>query len=157
MNLDKKLARYARQLDNPKYYEKILHILDKADEKHYTFKNFSKLDIIHIYDVIDGYFEVNNSYEKHKQTIKYFNSYWFIITDKKYIVWISQSLLISLSFLFRGCFLLFISKLTRLISPAHFFECENINRDLYLRRGALKAAEFLECDVFDLDEYKIIK
>ncbi len=44
MNLDKKLSRYAKHIDNPKYYEKILHILDKADEKHYIFKDFSKLD-----------------------------------------------------------------------------------------------------------------
>ncbi len=120
-------------------------------------KTFPNQTIIHIYDVIDGYFEVNNSYEKHKRTIKYFNSYWFIITDKKYIVWISRSLLISLSFIIRGYFLLFISKLTRLISPTHFLECENVNWDLYLCRGALKDADFLECDVLDLDEYMIIK
>ena len=38
MNLDKKLAKYARQIKNPKYYGKILDILDKADETNYQFK-----------------------------------------------------------------------------------------------------------------------
>ena len=49
MNLDKKLAKYARQLENPKYYEKILKIFDKADEKRYRFKDFSDADIMHIF------------------------------------------------------------------------------------------------------------
>lgn len=56
MNLDKKLAKYAKRLDNPKYYLKILKIIDKADETRYRFKDFSDADIMHIFDVVDGYF-----------------------------------------------------------------------------------------------------
>ncbi len=155
MNLDKKLSRYAKHIDNPKYYEKILHILDKADEKHYIFKDFSKLDIIHIYDVIDGYFEVNNSYEKHKRIVKYFNTIWFIVSDKHYILVETPFLLIALSYYIRCYILLFFSKTKRLINPTHFYECNNVEWNIYLFRSALKASEFIGCDVWDLEENHI--
>lgn len=155
MNLDKKLAKYAKRIDNPKYYLKILKIIDKADETRYRFKDFSDADIMHIFDVVDGYFEVYGEPEKHKEMIKFCNSYWFIITDKHYIVWISASFLLALSTIIRSYFLLFLSKLSRLINPAHFFECDNVNNNLYLKHGALKAAEFLGCEIFDLDEYRL--
>lgn len=34
MNFDKKLKKYATQLDNPTYYGKIIDILEKADKRN---------------------------------------------------------------------------------------------------------------------------
>ena len=155
MNLDKKLSKYAKHLENPKYYKKVLLIIDKADKKRYRFKDFSDADIMHIFDVVDSYFEVNNTREKHKRVVRYFNSIWFIVSDKHYILVETPFLLIALSYYIRCYLLLFFSKTTRLINPAHFYVCENAEWNIYLFRGALKAAEFLSCDVCDLASYHI--
>ena len=155
MNLDKKLAKYARKLDNPKYYLKILKIIDKADEKRYRFKDFSDADIMHIFDVVDSYFEVNNTREKHKRVVRHFNSIWFIVSDKHYVLVETPFLLIALSCYIRCYLILLFSKTTRFINPTHFYECNNVEWNLYLFRGALKAAEFIGCDVWDLEENHI--
>ena len=155
MNLDKKLAKYARKLDNPKYYLKILKIIDKADEKRYRFKDFSDADIMHIFDVVDSYFEVNNTREKHKRVVRHFNSIWFIVSDKHYVLVETPFLLIALSYYIRCYILLFFSKTTRLINPTHFYVCENAEWNIHLFRGGLKAAKFLGCDVWDLEENRI--
>ncbi len=155
MNLDKKLAKYARHIDNPKYYKKIRSVLIKAKRTNYTFKDFNENDMIEIYARINSFFEVNDTPEKQKRIIEYFNSIWIIISDKHYILAETPYLWIALSVYIRCYIFLFWSKLTRLINPIHFFECNNVESELYLFRGALKAAEYLGCEVADLDEYRL--
>ncbi len=155
MNLDKKLAKYARHIDNPKYYKKIRTVLIKAKRNNYNFKDFNDNDMIEIYARINSFFEVNDTPEKQKRIIEYFNSIWFIVSDKHYILAKTPYLWIALSVYIRCYIFLFWSKLTRLINPLHFFECNNADSDLYLFRGALKAAEYLECEVLDLEEYQL--
>ena len=157
MNLDKKLAKYAKQLDNPKYYIKILKIIYKADDKHYKFKDFSDADIIHIFDVIDGYFGVNYTPEMHKRVVKYCNSVWFLVSDKHYTIEETPCLLIALFDYFYASFLVLYSKFTRLINPLHFSVCENVDSHLYIFRGALKASEYIGCEIDDLEENHIIE
>ena len=155
MNLDKKLAKYARKLDNPKYYKTILKIIDMAAAKQYRFKEFSNADIMHILDTIDGFFEVNNTPELQRRVIEYFNKIWLIVSDKHYILIETPYLGIALSVYVR-CYLgLLISKLTKIISPKHYIGCVNVDNNFFLFRGALKVAEYLNCEVFDLDEYKL--
>ncbi len=155
MNLDKKLAKYARHIDNPKYYKKIRSVLIKAKRTNYTFKDFNENDMIEIYARINSFFEVNDTPEKQKRIIEYFNSIWIIISDKHYILAETPYLWIALSVYIRCYIFLFWSKLTRLINPIHFFECNNVESEIYLFRGALNAAEYLGCEVADLDEYRL--
>ena len=155
MNYDKKLAKYAKNLNNPKYYIPILRILEDAENNNYKFKQFSEKDIEHIYDEIDCYMAAVTTEEDHKRMVKYCNSIWFIISDKKYIFWETQSLLIALGFMLRGYMMMFFVKLSQLINPYKAFDTHNIDWDMYLIHGGLKAAEFLGCAIFDLDEYRL--
>lgn len=155
MNLDKKLAKYARQIKNPKYYGKILDILDEAEEKNYQFKDFTLYDLEYLTGEIEAYYSVIETDEEDKRMVEYFNDIWIIVSDKHYILAETPYLWIALSVYIRCYMLLFWSKLTRLINPIHYFECNNIDSELYLFRGALKAAEYLECEVFDLEEYRL--
>lgn len=155
MNLDKKLAKYARQIKNPKYYGKILDILDKAEEKNYQFKDFSLYDLEYLTGEIEAYYNAIDTDEEDRRMVEYFNNIWFIVSDKHYILAETPYLWIALSVYIRCYIFLFWSKLTRLINPMHFFECNNVNSELYLFRGALKTAEFLQCEVFDLEEYTL--
>lgn len=153
MNLDKKLAKYANQLENPQYYEKILKILDKAHEKHYKFKDFSDADIMHIFDVINSYFDIN--LEKHEEIVEYCNKIWFIVSDKHYILAETPYLTIALSVYIRCYIFLILSKLSRLINPTHFYDCNNIEAELHLFRGGIKAAEYIGCEIYELEDNKI--
>ena len=156
MNLDKKLAKYAKQIRNPKYYGKILDILDKADEANYQFKDFSIYDLEYLTGEIEAYYNAIQTDEDDRRMIKYYNSIWFIVSDKHYILAKTSYLWIALSIYIRSYMFLYLSKITRLINPLHFYECNNINSELYLFRGAIKTANYLGCEVFDLDEYTVI-
>lgn len=155
MNLDKKLAKYASHIDNPKYYKKIRFLLIKAKRINYTFNDFNENDMIEIYARVKSFFDVNDTPEKQKRIIEYFNSIWIIVSDKHYILAETPYLWIALSVYIRCYLFLFWSKLTRLINPLHFFECNNVESELYLFKGALKASEYLGCEVADLDEYRL--
>ena len=155
MNLDKKLAKYAKQIRNPKYYGKILDILDKADEKNYHFKDFSLYDLEYLTGEIEAYYNAIETDEDDARMIQYCNSIWFIVSDKHYILAETPYLWIALSIYIRSYIFLFLSKLTRLINPAHFYECKNIESDLYIFRGGLKAANYIGCEVWDLEENKV--
>lgn len=155
MNLDKKLAKYARQIKNPKYYGKILDILDKADETNYQFKDFSLYDLEYLTGEIEAYYNAIETDEDDERMIKYYNSIWFIVSDKHYILAKTPFLWIALSIYMRSYIFVFLSKVSRIINPTHFFECNNIEKDLYIFKGALKTAEYLKCEVFDLEEYEL--
>lgn len=155
MNLDKKLAKYAKQINNPKYYGKILDILNKADETNYQFKDFTLHDLEYLTGEICAYYDAIQTDEDDRRMIKYCNSLWFIVSDKHYILAETPYLWIALSVYIRSYIFLFWSKITKLINPIHFFECNNVDSELYLFRGALKAADYLGCEVFEFDEYLI--
>lgn len=155
MNLDKKLAKYARQIKNPKYYGKILDILNKADETNYQFKDFSLYDLEYLTGEIASYYDAIQTDEEDERMIKYCNSIWFIISDKKYILWETESLFIALGFMIRAYFLMFFVKLSQLINPAKAFDSHNVNWDMYLIRGGLKAAQFFDCEIDEVEERRI--
>jgi len=155
MNLDKKLSKYAKHINNPKYYDHILQTIDKVKKNQHVIKKFSNADINYIIDMIYGFFEVNNTPEKRQRVLKYFNTIWFIVSDKHYILIETPFLLLALFYYIRFYLLLFFSKTTRLINPAHYYICKNAEWNLYIFRGALKAAKFIGCDVWDLEENNI--
>lgn len=155
MNLDKKLAKYARQIKNPKYYGKILDILNKADDTNYEFKDFSLYDLEYLTGEIASYYDAIQTDEDDERMIKYCNSIWFIISDKKYILWETESLFIALGFMIRAYFLLFFVKLSQFINTAKAFDTHNVNWDMYLIRGGLKAAEFFDCEIDELENNRI--
>ena len=68
-----------------------------------------------------------------------------------------MQLWIVLSVYIRCYIFLFWSKLTKLINPLHFYECNNVEFELFLFRGGVKIEEDLGCEVFDLDDYKLNK
>ena len=155
MDLDKKLAKYARQIKNPKYYGKILDILNEADETNYQFKDFSLYDLEYLTGEIASYYDAIQTDEDDRRMIKYCNSIWFIISDKKYILWETESLFIALGFMIRAYFLMFFVKLSQLINPVKAFDTRNVNWDMYLIHGGLKAAEFFGCEIDEVEERRI--
>ena len=155
MNYDKKLAKYAKNLNNPKYYIPILRLLEDAERKNYKFKLFSQNDIEHIHNEIDCYLAAVPTEADHKRMIKYYNSIWFIISDKKYILWETQSLFIALGFMLRGYLMMFFVKLSQLINPDRALDTYNIEWDMYLIHGGLKAAEFFGCEIDEVEERRI--
>lgn len=155
MNLDKQLAKYAKNLNNPKYYDRILKVLDKADKKNYEFKMFNAPDMCKITGEILAYYDyVGDDVEKDKQIIRYFNNDWFIVSDKNYVlakthsIWIALNLFISTNLMIR------FAKLKQLFRPDIYIDIQNARNDVYIFKGALKAAEFLNTDVFELDKFE---
>ena len=57
MNYDKQLAKYARHLDNPKYYGKIINIIEKAERKNYKFRLFNDYDLERITGEVCSYYD----------------------------------------------------------------------------------------------------
>ena len=155
MNYDKRLAKYARNLNNPKYYIPILRLLEDAERKGYKFKLFNEKDIEHIYDEVNCYLDAIPTEEDHKRMIKYCNSIWFIISDKNYILWETTSLFIALGFMLRAYLMLFFVRLSQLINPARAFDTHNIDWEMVLIRGGLNAAEYFGCEIDEVEERRI--
>lgn len=153
MNLDKKLAKYARQLDNPKYYGKILKILEKADKTGYQFKKFNNWDLEKITGEIFAYYDAITTEEDDKRMIRYCNKDWFIISDKNYVLFTTPSIFIALSVYIRCYMILHFTFLTRITNPYKFLEAEKVDKKFFMIRGAIKASKFLGTDFFGLDDY----
>lgn len=156
MSLDSKLKKYASHLDNPKYYKKINDILLEAFEKNYEFESFNYDDLAYIHTEIDAFFDALQTEEEQKRMIKFCNSYWIIVSDKNYILGYTPNLLTAIYFIVKSHFILFISKIRQTIDPTVLIDFAHINKDLYLCHGALKAAELLGCDFYELQD-KIIE
>ena len=104
---------------------------------------------------ICAYYDAIQTDEDDRRMIKYCNSLWFIISDKKYILWETESLFIALGFMIRAYFLMFFVKLSQLINPVKAFDTRNVNWDMYLIHGGLKAAEFFGCEIDEVEERRI--
>ncbi len=157
MNLDKKLAKYARQLDNPKYYPKILDLLDEAERKGYKLDQFNLYDLDHIASEIYSYYEAITTPEEDNRMIHYCNKTWFIISDKNYILYETSSLLYAIIFYIKTYLILFISKIFQFFEQNKLIIVDNVNKDIWLIRGAIKASKFIGCNIFELEEKKILK
>lgn len=155
MNLDKKLAKYARQLDNPKYFPIILDILEKADKTGYQFKNFNLYDLELITSNINDYYKAITTPEEDERMIRYCNKTWFIVSDKNYILLQTESFWHALQFYFKGYFLLHLAKVLQTLSVNSLICADNVNNDIWMIRGAIKTSKFLHCTIFDLEEYNI--
>ena len=155
MNLDKKLVKYAKFIKNPKYFGKIIGIIDKAEDIGYEFKSFSQSDLDYMVDEMYNYYSVFDTIEKDKEMIRYCNSIWFIISDKKYILWETRFLTIALGFMLRAYLMLFFVKLTQIIIPKRAFDTRNIDWDMVLIRGGLNAAEYFGCELDEVEERRI--
>ncbi len=138
MNLDKKLAKYAKQIDNPKYYGKILDILDKADKKGYEFKDFNEYDLLHITTTIASYYDVVKTEEDDKAMIFYTNKQWFIVNDRNIILYETSLFRYAIIFYIKSSYMLLIERIKALFNPAPVDEDEFINKHIRLIKGAAR-------------------
>ncbi len=152
MNYDKKLAKYAKQLRNPKYYDKIADIIDKALEEKYEFKQFSLYDLEYITGEIEAYYNAITTDEEHERMVKFCNSYWIVVSDKNYVLGYTEHLLLAVYFIIKSYFILFFSRIKQVFNPTILIDFEHVNKDLYLCHGGLKAADLIGCDFLDLSE-----
>ncbi len=152
MNYDKKLAKYAKQLRNPKYYDKISDIIDKAFKENYEFKQFSLHDLEYLTGEIEAYYEAITTDEEHERMVKFCNSYWIVVSDKNYVMGYTEHLLVAIHFIIKTYITLFFAKIKQALDTTIVINFEHVNKDLYLCHGGLKAAEFLGCDFLDLSE-----
>lgn len=157
MNLDKKLAKYARHLDNPKYYDKITKILMKADKTGYQFKSFNDFDMMKISGELAAYYDAITTDEEHKRMIRHCNSNWFLISDKNYILWESESFLIALSTYIRAYLILWYARIKQLFVTDRLITADNVNNDVYLVRGVINVAKFIGCELWDLEDKRVNK
>ncbi len=155
MNYDKKLAKYAKQINNPKYYGKIINILEKAEDENYEFKDFNDYDLEKITGEIKDYYEAVTTDEDHKKMVKYCNSYWFVLSDKNLILYETENLIFAITFYIKANLLLIFARIRQALAPDKWIEAENVTKELFLCQGALKAAKIMGCDIFDLEEKKI--
>lgn len=155
MNYDKKLAKYAKQINNPKYYDKIQDILEKAEKNNYEFKDFNDYDLEKITGEINAYYEAVTTEEDHKKMVKYLNSYWFIVSDKNLILYEADNIILAFIFYVKANLFLLFARISQVIAPNKWVKTENATKNLYLCRGALKAAEIIGCEIFELEEKKI--
>ena len=151
-NYDKLLAKYARHLENPKYYEKITEIIDKADKRNYKWKDFNVYDRHYILSEICSYYDAVPTDEEHKRMIRHCNSNWFLISDKNYILWESESFLIALSTYIRAYIILWYARIKQLFFTDRLITTDNVNNDFYLVRGAINTAKVLNCEFWDLED-----
>lgn len=156
MNYDKKLAKYAKQINNPKYYGTIIDILEKAEDENYEFIDFNDYDLEKITGEINDYYEEVSTEEDHKKMVKYCNSYWFVLSDKNLILYEAENLILALTFYVKANLLLIFARIRQALVPDKWVESENVTKELFLCRGALKAAKIVGCEIFDLEE-KMIK
>lgn len=154
-NYDKQLAKYTGQLENPKYYDKILKILNKAERINYQWKQFNVYDLERITGEILAYSEVITTDFEHKRMVKQCNSNWFLISDKNYILWESESFFIALSTYIRAYMILWYARIKKLFFTDRLITTDNVDKEIYLVRGAINAAKELGCDVWDIEEYRI--
>ncbi len=155
MSLDRKLKKYASHMNNPKYYKKISDILLEAFEKDYQFESFNYEDLAYIHTEIDAFFDELPNEEEQKRMIKFCNSYWIIVSDKNYVLGYTPNIFTAIYFIVKSYFIFFISKIRQTLDPTVLIDFEHVNKDLYLFHWALKAAELLGCDFYDLSEKMI--
>ena len=152
MNYDKKLAKYAKQLRNPKYFDKIMDILEQAEKENYQFKQFSLYDLEYLTGEIEAYYNAITTDEEHKRMVKFCNSYWIVVSDKNHVLGYTENLLTAIYFIIKSYLTIFIVKIRQKINPTQYIDLVHVNKDLYLCHGALKAAKLMGCDFLDLSE-----
>lgn len=153
MNYDRQLAKYARQLDNPKYYGKIIDIIRKADLNNYAFKNFNAYDLEKITGEICAYYDAIKTDEEDKRMIHYFNNACFLISDKNYILAVTENKLDAYILYLKMKVVIFLARIKQLFRTDLYIDIENVNNEIFICKGALTAARQLNADVFELENY----
>ena len=156
MNLDKKLAKYARELENPKHYPKILDILEKAEKTGYKFQDFNIYDLHHITGEMCAYYDAVETPEEDERNIKHCNTNWFIVSDKKLIFFETDSFWIAIRNYFKFLNMLCITKLGQLFCMDRIITTENVDNKIYLLRGAINVCKKIGCDFWNLEEHRIL-
>ncbi|MCI7566541.1 MAG: hypothetical protein MST05_07555 [Treponema sp.] len=91
--------------------------------------------------------------EEDKRMIHYFNKACFLISDKKYILCVTEVLFETLGMYFKMKIVMFLTRTKQLFRPDLLITMGNVNNDIYLCRGALNVAKALNADVFELEKY----
>ncbi len=155
MILDKILARYAKQIYNPKYYFKILDILEFAEKINYKFTMFSDADLEYITGEINAYFNALQEPEEHLYMIKHLNSNWFVTTDKNYILFENCSLFKTLRFFIKTNIFLMCIRMRQIFRPDLIINVSKVKNDIYLKRGGISVSKQFNCNIFELDNRRV--
>lgn len=149
MNYDKKLAKYAKQINNPKYYGKILNILEQAaaEEENYEFKDFNDWDLYYITNEIISYYDAVTTKEEDERMIRYCNKQWFIVSDKNCILYETEFFKYALIFYIKSYFLMLIARIIRFFHPNRIIKAENIGSHMVMVQGAVNV-KGLENNIF---------
>ena len=91
--------------------------------------------------------------EEDKRMIHYFNKACFFISDKKYILCVTEVLFEALGMYFKMKIVMFLTRTKQLFRPDLLITMGIVNNDIYLCRGALNVAKALNADVFELEKY----
>ena len=91
--------------------------------------------------------------EEDKRMIHYFKKACFLISDKKYILCVTEGFFEALWMYFKMKIIMFLTRTKQLFRPDLLITMGNVNNDIYLRRGALNVAKALNADVFELEKY----
>ena len=91
--------------------------------------------------------------EEDKRMIHYFNKACFLISDKKYILCVTEVLFETLGMYFKMKIVMFLTRTKQLFRPDLLITMGNVNNDIYLCRGVLNVAKALNADVFELEKY----
>lgn len=151
-NYDKILAKYATQLENPKYYEKMINTIHKAESLNYKWKMFNEYDLGKIVGELVSYYDAIKTDEEHKRMVKHCNTNWFIISDKNLILWETDNTLKAMITFLQSNLLLLYVKIKRKLVTDRLICTDNVDKKIYLVRGALNVAKVLDCSFWDMDE-----
>ena len=91
--------------------------------------------------------------EEDKRMIHYFNKACFLISDKKYILCVTEVLFEALGMYFKMKIVMFLTRTKQLFRPDLLITMGNVNNDIYLCRGALNVVKALNAVVFELEKY----
>ncbi len=154
MNYDKKLARLVKDVNNPKNYRKILDLLGRAYMDEYQFKDFSRKDIDYICDEIMAFYGAVKTTEEQTRFIKWYNKCYFVVSDKKLVLFETMSLRTAVEFYIRGTVMLLAAKIQNTFSIDRYVFADNIENRMYLIRGAGSTARFCNVEWHQLDDLK---
>lgn len=149
-NFGRELARYARKLENPKYYARILDILENAEKCGYVFKKFNKWDLLKISSEIASYYEAVKTDAEDRRIIRYLNSDWFVVSDDGKAVFSSPSFLKAAGVFLRAKMIVLRRFLGECFCSFEYIEEDMRKLDLALVRGGLRAQKVCGCDVWEM-------
>lgn len=87
--------------------------------------------------------------------VRYCNSYWFVLSDKNFVLYEADSLMYALGFYARANLSLLFSRIRQAVEPNKGVKPKNVRNMIFLCRGAVKAARIIGGEVGEVEERRI--